>query len=409
VIRSLLLVALLAALTAAPVAGAHEIAGAVPDIAGGSHPTLGHQPTAHIADVSYHGGPVLHWNRTHVIFWQPAGSGLSFDPGYATLIERFLGDVAADSHKTTNIYGLSGQYSDDRGPAAYNSRFAGAVLDTDPLPANGCAEPAMFGPGWSWCLNDQQFQAELEHVVHGDHLQATHNDIYFLVLPSGLGSCEFGGPDHCALGGPTVGSYCGYHSATLDGLPYAVIPYNAVSGHCQSNNPRPNASTADVALSTISHEQIEAITDPFGNSWIDESTSSEIADLCVGQFGPSLGGSGQAAYNEVIHGDRYYLQEAWSDQAGACEPRAQPDRVSFTAPVRLRARQPALFTARASAPQGSIVSYSWHFGDHRSDGSRRVRHTYKRPGRYRVVLRTTDSWGNWAYYAAVVNVARATS
>ena len=51
-----------------------------------------------------------------MIFWAPAGSGLAFDPGYESLIETFLIDVAADSHRTTNVYGLSGQYTDGGGP-----------------------------------------------------------------------------------------------------------------------------------------------------------------------------------------------------------------------------------------------------------------------------------------------------
>ena len=53
------------------------------------------------------------------------------------------------------------------------------------------------------------------------------------------------------------------------GLLYAVIPYNAVPGHCQSDNPRPNSSTADPALSTLSHEHIETVTDPDGDAWTD--------------------------------------------------------------------------------------------------------------------------------------------
>ena len=58
---------------------------------------------------------------THLIFWEPAGSGLTYDAGYQSLIERFLSDVAADSRMPTNIYGLSGQYRDSVGPAAYDS------------------------------------------------------------------------------------------------------------------------------------------------------------------------------------------------------------------------------------------------------------------------------------------------
>ena len=220
-----------------------------------------------------------------MIFWAPAGSGLGYDPGYQSLVEGFLANVAADSHRPTNVYGLSGQYPDSAGPAAYASTYGGAVTATDPLPANGCTEPLPpplgTGPGWNVCFTDAQLQAEIAHVVGVDRLPMTGHDIYFLVTPNGMGSCEGSGPDNCALGGDADGSYCGYHSSDPEGaLLYAVIPYNAVAGHCQSGNPRPNGSTADPAISTISHEHNEVVTDPLGNAWIDGS-GNENGDKCL--------------------------------------------------------------------------------------------------------------------------------
>ena len=115
-----------AMLALAPAADAKKFfGGVVPDVGAGGR--VHAQPLAHAANLPYGGGPVLHSNRTHVIFWQPAGSGLSYEAGYMSTIDTFLADVAADSHKPTNPYGLSGQYTDSRGPAAYNSSFAGAI------------------------------------------------------------------------------------------------------------------------------------------------------------------------------------------------------------------------------------------------------------------------------------------
>jgi hypothetical protein len=125
---------------------------------------LGHvasRAPARAANLPYGGGPVLHSNRTHLIFWQPAGSGLSYDPGYESLIERFLKNVAAASHSTDSVYGLTGQYDDAHGPAVYASTYGGAVVATDRLPPNGCAEPPGIGPGWTVCLTDGQLVAEL--------------------------------------------------------------------------------------------------------------------------------------------------------------------------------------------------------------------------------------------------------
>lgn len=389
------------ATTTTPDTAGHRIGGLLPDIP--SRHTPPRRYAIRAANVPYGGGPVLHSNRTHVIFWEPSGSGLSFDPGYEALIERFLGQVAADSHLTTNVYGLSGQYRDASGPAAYNSTYGGAVVDTAPLPPKECQEPST-GPGWSDCVTDSQLQQQLEQVVVADHLPRGGNDIYFLVTPNGLGSCIDSTSSSCALGGSQSG-YCGYHSQTQDGLLYAVIPYNAIPGHCQSDNPRPNDSTADPALSTITHEQNETVTDPEGDAWIDQY-GNEIADRCIQTFGPALGGSGQSVWNEVIDGGHYYLQELWSNEDHGCRPRAKPDRVSFTAGPSPRARRSLAFTPHAVAAHGSITAYNWFFGDGRTGHGRKMSHVFKRPGVYRVVLRTTDSADNWAFYARTVRIRR---
>jgi hypothetical protein len=399
-LASAVAVAAVAALAAvAPAAAQAKFIDVTPDVPSGAHAHIATAQKA--ADLPYSGGRVINSNRTHPIFWEPAASGLAFDPGYESLIETFLIDVAADSHKTSNVYSLSGQYTDSNGPAAYDSAYGGAVVDTDPLPPSGCTEPAT-GPGWTVCLTDAQLETELEHVIAADHLPTTNRDVYFIITPDGFGSCTDSGSSSCALGGSENG-YCGYHSETPNGIVYAVIPYNAVPGHCQSNNPRPNSSAADPTISTVSHEHNEMDTDPDGNAWIDASGEEE-ADLCLTNFGPSLSGQGETAWNESIHGGHFFLQEEWSNADGGCEPRAKSDSVSFgqvRAPGHARLLS---FTGRGSDPQGRIVSFQWFFGDGRTALGRRVSHTFKIPGAYRVMLRATDSWGNWAFAGRTIRV-----
>ena len=401
------------ALVAPAAAHAHVISGVVGDVPTSANVTpTDLSPHAHIsslpmrdADLPYAGGPVLHSNRAHPIFWDPAGSGLAFDPGYEALMEKFLIDVAADSHKTTNVYGLSGQYTDSTGPAAYQSTYGGAVLDTDPLPPNGCAEPSTTGPGWTVCLTDDQLETEIEHVAAADHLPTADGNVYFMITPDGLGSCTGAGSSSCALGGSATG-YCGYHSVTPNGILYAVIPYNAIPDHCQSNNPRPNSSTADPTISTISHEHNEMVTDPDGNAWVD-SSGNEVGDLCLTSFGPSLSAArdpGVTPWNETINGDHYFLQEEWSNANSACEPRAKPDSLSFAmtqAPGRERL---LAFTAHGADPEGRLLSFAWTFGDGRAASGRHVSHLFKGGGAYRVMLRATDSWGNWVSSGRTVRV-----
>jgi hypothetical protein len=383
-------------------------AGVVPDIPTGAHAP--HVAPARVTDVSSGGGPVLHWSRTHVIFWAPGNSRLSFEPGYTALVETFLSQAAADSHLPSNVFGLTGQYVGGGAPAAYDSRYAGAVLDTDPLPLNGCDEPLSpllggDGPGWTVCVSDQQLQNELTREVAARRLPRSASDVYLLLTPKGLGDCFGVGPDSCALGGSSNNGYCGYHQTTdATGILYAVIPYNAVANHCQSGNPRPNSSPADPTISTVAHELAEIVTDPQGTAWID-SSQNEIADLCITDYGPPLAGSGgAAAYDELIHGGRYFIQELWSNADGRCMPAARADAVSFTMPRTVPGDRSLMLTGEARSAHGRIASYRWSFGDRGGTSGRRVSHAYTRAGRYTLRLRTTDSWGNWAFASRAIAV-----
>jgi PKD repeat protein len=105
-------------------------------------------------------------------------------------------------------------------------------------------------------------------------------------------------------------------------------------------------------------------------------------------------------------GGDYYLQEVWSNADRSCEPRAKADRISFHVTPRPRTGLPVSFSARASDPDGAIVSYDWFFGDGATDRRRRGSHTFSRPGHYAVVLRTTDSADNYAFCVRTINVSR---
>jgi hypothetical protein len=368
------------------------------------------------AKVSTLGGPVMHVERTHVIFWNPSGSGLAFDPGYQQLVTTFLRQVAHASGSAGNEFGLIGQYRGPGGPAAYDSTFAGAIDDTDPAPsgpAATCQEPppppASDGPGWDLCVNDAAMQSELVHVVHERGLPTGLKDVYFLVMPRGFASCFGDGPSDCALGGDANDGYCGYHADIGSArLLYAVIPYNALDGHCRSSRPRPNRSGADPTISTIAHELAETATDPLGDGWSDDS-GNEIADLCLHNFGPDLGeSSGPTAYNQVIDGGHYYLQDLWSNYGQRCAAEAPADRVALAAPRRAAAGRRVLLAAVASARGRTLVSYAWSLGDRRIlRRSSTLVHVWARPGRYTVTVTATDSWGDRTTATHAIRIATA--
>lgn len=383
------------------------------------------------AALDYQGGPVMHTNRTHIIFWNPSGA-FTWDSGYQQLIIKFLTDVQADSHKSTNVYALTGQYYDNtQNPpvrAEYDSTYLGFTDDTDPVPSAGASTPCTMptvdqgGPGWTTCINGTQMAAEVRNVVIRNGLPTGLTDVYFVVTPNGVGSCFQAGPDNCSLGGSNNNGFCGFHtSLDQDGTHYlyADMPYNDVPPHCRSNGfPLPNGNTADVTISTLSHEHNEAITDPLpgsgtppngGPAW-QNAGNLENGDLCSGTFGVGLGSTPFGAFNEAIGSGHYFTQEEWSNEDGGCAARDESDTVDFTANAPRPPRTPVTFTSTATDPDGAIADASWDFGDGSaaSTGSP-TSHVYARTGVYQVTLRTTDIGGQQGSVTKSITVDTAPS
>jgi len=76
-------------------------------------------------------------------------------------------------------------------------------------------------------------------------------------------------------------------------------------------------------------------------------------------------------------------------------PPNQPPVAIFTVePLEPTANQEVTFDASAAAdPDGTIVSYSWDFGDQTTGQGKMVKHTYKAAGTYKVTLTVTDDKG----------------
>lgn len=292
-----------------------SLLGVVPH-AGGLH-TL-ERPAAEAAgpdDVSLKANPctpsacwVMRKNTTYAIYWVPSGQSVA--PGYESDIDRYLSDVAAASGSQTNVYSVATQYYDSTGWISYRSTFGGSDVDTDAFPANGCSDGVD-----SVCLSDQQIRAEIAKVIAAKGWSVGPDSLFVLMTPNGVGSCADGLGQQCS-----TNSYCAYHSSfTLDGRPaiYANEPYDATIEGCTPGS-SPNADDADATINTISHEQNESITDPWGNAWMD-SDGDEIADICAWQFGRPLGGTaGVDQYNQVINGRHYWLQQEYSDDGSVC-------------------------------------------------------------------------------------------
>src|SRR5207249_2018099 len=241
--------------------------------------------------------------------------------------------------------------------------------------------------------------------------------------------------------------FCAYHSVYPEKAPeekeiiYSDIPTSLLdevhAKDCQSDGlgkkvQEPNGDSkgyADVALKYISHEYIEASTDPQLSAWFD-TEGREIGDKCnsygapagnevdPNAFLPVLGGeAGKGTlFNQSINADRYYVQSEWDNGASACSMKPVPlEGVGFTpsssfsaAPNPATAGTPVGFDGSASSdPDGTIVTYSWQYGDGGTGGGVAPSHAYAGAGTYMVSLTATDSAGVSATtsHAVTVNAA----
>jgi hypothetical protein len=374
-------------------------------------------------------GPVMHSATTHVIYWDPPTS--QFTSTTKGIVGGFFGDPAHDSGLATNVFAIAGQYTDSTGHAAYDSTFAGALVDTHAYPTTGnCTVPNEVDKGpYAACLFDKQLQEELSNFIAENSLPKGPTQLYFVLLPHNVATCL---PE--VVGGKQVCSnnfYCAYHSyispGTANEIIYADIPFSLLDssfakgcqsdGHAEVQLPNGDKGTsdaetrfADVALKYLSHEYIEAATDPlvnFETAWVDEE-GLEIADKCNAipfeeeeegesgfdkhAFTPTLGGSAASGtlFNQAIDTGHYYLQSEWDNAGEACLMKPLALTQVAIGLGAATAGQPVSFTSSAADPYGAYEP-SWNFGDGGTATGPSPSHTYATAGEYTVTMTPRDA------------------
>jgi PKD repeat protein len=369
-----------------------------------------------------HGGPVMHSVTTHVIYWDPSGDFTATTKG---IVHKFFADVASDSGLASNVFGIAGQYKDPSGHALYSSTVGSEGTDTTAYGPDGCTIPneGDTSPFYSHCLTDARLQSELSAYVttHGLHKGPT--DQYFVLLPHKVVTClpEEEGEQPCSNN-----FYCAYHSAINPGSPdeiiYSDIPFSLLDSEfaksCQSDGnvePQlPNGDAAggdgttrfaDVALKYVSHEYIEAATDPLGNGWWENLHGQEIGDKCnftgsgtggdANTFLPTLGGSAASGtlFNQSINADSFYLQSEWDNVGVAClmKPLALSTAKFTASPASGQVGVPVKFSGAATDPYGG-VGFSWKFGDGAEASGAVPEHAYGASGSYEVTMTAKDEF-----------------
>ena len=279
-------------------------------------PVPGAKP-AHIqGQLIYHGGNVMYKSSTtYAIFWEPPklqdGSAAYVAPTYNADILQYFNDIGG-----TGLYNNNTQYYQGSGN---NQKFiknvstlGGSWVDTAAYPKSGCTDPATPGN----CLTDAQIQAEVSHAISVNGWTANDQNIFLAFTARGEGSC-FGTSGSCAFT-----TYCAYHGdfgaggATIyANMPYGATIYYARRPSCTREVRFPHVLDSDIEVNIVSHEQIEATTDPHLNAWYDAS-GEEIGDLCVYNYGTKDEDGGLA--NQKWNGRYYLMQMEWDNMQTGC-------------------------------------------------------------------------------------------
>lgn len=154
----------------------------------------------------------------------------------------------------------------------------------------------------------------LVHTAANAHGSDGH--VYHVFLRSGVDVCVSAGVCYSPNNLSTF-AFCAYHGSVdfrdIGHVVYTVEPFQNVPG-CSEAQPSPNGPLVDSTNTTLSHELIEAITDPDGDAWFAQNSllefGEEIGDICLNPFGQ----------DPVVNlsGKTYAIQAEYSNKYHAC-------------------------------------------------------------------------------------------
>ncbi len=260
-----------------------------------------------VEPIPYGGGGVMGTTSAgitlHPIFWAP--TGYSFPSGYESTLDQFLSDVVAGSQTSNNVLSVITQYyQTTNGTKQYINdiyHLAPDITDTDAYPSDSSSCTPDSNSGDTACVSEKDEQSELSQLTTSDSLPTGNSDLYLLFYPPNVESCSTstnasqGGSCAIVPSGSNTG-YCGDHTATqynpIGAIVYSDLPfpYGGIAG-CDVNNDTTGTGWADEEISTLTHEIVEAATDPEVSAWGSNGLQNEVADLCLTytdneQFGP---------------------------------------------------------------------------------------------------------------------------
>ena len=250
-------------------------------------------------DLQYHGGNVIDFTQFHAVYLKPS----SVCPTVAACWgnpEGFL-----DALGESQLIHVVDQYVGHSGNNRYSvgsHKFVNFTLSKTPL-------------------TDTDIQAYVHSIAQASG-NTGYGHLYHVFLPPGQDECfdstfaQCYSPDNLASF-----AFCAYHSSAvfkdIGEVVYSVEPYQNTPG-CQDEAGTPNGQLVDSTNDTLSHETIEAITDPDGDAWWNSvglgMLGQEIGDECI-----FITPDGFAIPNIfTVDGKKYATQPEYSNEDHGC-------------------------------------------------------------------------------------------
>ena len=261
-------------------------------------------PFFYPADLASGGGPTLTYSREHAIYVNAPGS-IAATWGNP---EGFLRDL-----NRSNFIHLTDQYT--------------GTSDHNRYPVGERARVRYGTPGTTLYTTDI---VTIVHAVAGEHGTGLEN-IYHVFLPPGTDTCfditpQNPNPVCYSPDNPATFAFCGYHGAVqfsdIGTVIFSVEPYVGPGSGCEIASPAPNSVLIDSTNNVLSHEDIEAITDPipglgYWNQTTGLLTGEEIGDECV-LFNYSNAPGSYTPPTFAISGKNYAVQPEYSNTYHGC-------------------------------------------------------------------------------------------
>lgn len=402
----------------------HGALGFVPSLTyTNSHPSQ-FSCTTSCSALVYHNGPVQHGEKLYSLFWVPSGHYMP--ASYKSAINQWISDFSTLDYGPSSVFSVTQQYYDTSGGSGakrfvpYALSLGGTYTDTDPYPsaATGTAtcSDSQNSTATAVCLDQAQMSSEITTFVTAHSLPKGQGVQYLLFTPYNVGSC-FAAHDvaaNCAYTG-----YCAYHSyigttaSPTTQIVWANQPWEFRETGCDLEYMGygvgyASGSAVDPAVSTISHEVSETMTDVDLNAWFD-SSGSEIGDKCAYNYNGTteasttgLSFNGLGYWNQSAAGDDYLMQTEFSNRnsngtSTGCVGKDTDSQPSATiSPATATHGVSQTFTATVTAASG-LAYITWSFGDGTASvltTTASTSHTYATAGTKTLTAIVTDKHGN---------------